>query len=135
MKKGLHIGAEAGVTAEVTQEMFAQFEGNIVHRAYSTVAMVYHMEWASRKIILPYLEEHEEGVGGAVSVKHIAPTAEGTIVHVKAVVTDMTDHWILTKVEIRNDSGLIGVGEVKQGIVLKETMENRLKESISKQVK
>lgn len=133
MKAGLEIGAVAEVTARVSEEMFAQFEGNIVHRAYSTVAMVYHMEWASRKIILPYLEEHEEGVGGAVSVKHIAPTAEGTTVYVKAVVTKVTQNVIVTAVEIRNESGLIGVGEVKQGIVLKETMENRLKQSIIKQ--
>ncbi|WP_455675465.1 thioesterase family protein [Pradoshia sp.] len=133
MKTGLQIGAEAEVTATVTREMFAQFEGTIVHRAYSTVAMVYHMEWASRKIILPYLEDHEEGVGGAVSVKHIAPTAEGTVVHVKAVVTGMTKNVIVTAVEIRNETGLIGVGEVKQGIVLKETMENRLKQSVMKQ--
>ncbi len=61
MKEGLQIGARAEVTAKVSEEMFAQFEGQIVHRAYSTVAMVYHMEWASRKIILPYLESHEEG--------------------------------------------------------------------------
>lgn len=133
MKTGLKVGAEAVVTAMVTEEMFAQFEGNIVHRAYSTVAMVYHMEWASRKIILPYLEEHEEGVGGAVSVKHIAPTAEGTMVYVKAVVTKLTPNVIVTAVEIRNESGLIGIGEVKQGIVLKETMETRLKQSMTTQ--
>ena len=95
MKEGLQIGARAEVTAKVSEEMFAQFEGQIVHRAYSTVAMVYHMEWASRKIILPYLESHEEGVGGAVTVKHIAPTGEGTNVHVTAVVTDITDHCIV----------------------------------------
>lgn len=126
MKEGLEIGARAEVTARVTEEMFAQFEGQIVHRAYSTVSMVYHMEWASRKIILPFLESHEEGVGGAVTVKHIAPTGEGTIVHILAVVTEITDTAIVTRVEIRNETGIIGVGEVKQGIVRKESMEQRL---------
>ena len=133
MKEGLQIGAMAEVTAKVSEEMFAQFEGQIVHRAYSTVAMVYHMEWASRKIILPYLESHEEGVGGAVTVKHIAPTGEGTNVHVTAVVTDITDHCIVTSVEVHNETGLIGVGEVKQGIVMKESMERRIKKSMSHQ--
>ncbi|HWO96993.1 MAG TPA: thioesterase, partial [Bacillus sp. (in: firmicutes)] len=74
MKKGMQVGDSAFVTAKVTSEMFAQFDGEVVHPAYSTVSMVYHMEWAARKIILPYLEDDEEGMGAAVSVKHIAPT-------------------------------------------------------------
>ncbi len=71
MKPGLALGQTARVETTVTEEMFAQFEGTVVHPAYSTVSMVYHMEWAARKIILPYLESSEEGVGGAVNVKHL----------------------------------------------------------------
>jgi fluoroacetyl-CoA thioesterase len=120
MKPGMKVGETAVVQAVVTPDMFAQFEGKVVHPAYSTVSMVYHMEWASRKIILPYLEEDEEGIGAAVSVKHIAPTTEGSTVTVTATLTEFRDNVVMTKVEAKNEAQLIGVGEVKQVILSKE---------------
>ncbi|AEH47571.1 thioesterase family protein [Parageobacillus thermoglucosidasius] len=126
MKPGMKVGDTAVVEAVVTPDMFAQFEGNIVHRAYSTVSMVYHMEWASRKIILPYLEEHEEGMGAAVFVKHIAPTAEGSTVTVTATVTELRDNVVVTKVEAKNEVQVIGIGEVKQVILPKQKIDQML---------
>ncbi|MBS4171789.1 thioesterase [Bacillus sp. FJAT-49736] len=131
MKKGMEIGQTASISFEVTSDMFAQFEGNVVHKAYSTVSMVYHMEWVSRKIILPYLENHEEGIGGAVQVKHIAPTTVGTWVHVKATLIDMKDNVIVTKTEAWTEKGIIGKGEVKQVILPKEQILKRLEASIN----
>jgi fluoroacetyl-CoA thioesterase len=126
MKPGMEVGQTATVEAVVTPEMFAQFEGSVVHPAYSTVSMVYHMEWASRKIILPYLEDHEEGIGAAVSVKHIAPTTEGETVTVTATLTEVKDNVVITKVEARNHQRLIGIGEVKQVILPKQTIKEML---------
>ncbi|BDG31735.1 thioesterase family protein [Parageobacillus thermoglucosidasius] len=126
MKPGMKVGDTAVVETVVTPDMFAQFEGNIVHRAYSTVSMVYHMEWASRKIILPYLEEHEEGMGAAVFVKHIAPTAEGSTVTVTATVTELRDNVVVTKVEAKNEVQVIGIGEVKQVILPKQKIDQML---------
>ncbi|WP_409253074.1 thioesterase family protein [Bacillus sp. SCS-153A] len=120
MKSGMTVGQTASVTATVTPDMFAQFDGEVVHPVYSTVSMVYHMEWASRKIILPFLEEGEEGMGGAVSMKHIAPSSEGTNVTITATLTELRSNVVITKVEARNENGLIGLGEVKQVILPKE---------------
>jgi len=57
VKEGMDIGRQESIEVKVTEEMFASFEGEVVHPVYSTVAMVYHMEWVSRKIILPFLNE------------------------------------------------------------------------------
>lgn len=119
-------GQQANHEFIVTPDMFASFEGQVVHPAYSTVSMVYHMEWASRKIILPYLEEHEEGIGGAVKVKHIAPTGAGTKVKVTAVLTKLEGHLVTTEVEVHNEKGLIGKGEVVQAILPKLAIEEKI---------
>jgi fluoroacetyl-CoA thioesterase len=119
MKLGIKEGLTAKVHATVTPDMFAQFEGDVVHPAYSTVSMVYHMEWAARKIILPYLEDHEEGMGGAVRVKHIAPSPEGSSITITATLSELRDNVIYTKVDVQNEKGIIGIGEVKQVILPK----------------
>ncbi|MGE8205046.1 thioesterase family protein [Heyndrickxia sp. NPDC080065] len=129
MKEGMEIGQTAMIEFEVTPEMFAGFEGNVVHEAYSTVSMVYHMEWASRKIIFPYLEEHEEGIGGAVNVKHIAPTTAHTKVQVKATLIELKNNIVITKTEAWNEKGLIGQGEVKQVILPKAKIKQMLNAS------
>lgn len=119
MRDGLKAGHSASINIIVTPEMFARFEGQLVHPVYSTVTMVYHMEWVSRQIILPYLEDHEEGMGGAVTVKHIAPCIEGAEVTVTATVTDIQANIVITNVRAESRGRLIGVGEVKQVILPK----------------
>ncbi|HEX6923330.1 MAG TPA: thioesterase [Bacillales bacterium] len=126
MKPGMEVGQKATITANVTPEMYAQFEGNVVHPAYSTVSMVYHMEWAARQIILPYLEEHEEGIGGAVSAKHLAPTSAGETVEVTAMLTELKGRAVITAVEVRNSKGIAGEGEVTQFILPKEQIAGKL---------
>lgn len=132
MKDGLTLGQEAVITATVTPDMFAQFEGEVVHPAYSTVSMVYHMEWASRQIILPYLDDDEEGVGAAVKVKHIAPTGVGSRIKAVAKVSRLEQDVVITQVDVYNDKELIGTGEVKQVILKKTEIQRKLKESTIK---
>lgn len=126
MKPGMEIGQTATITAAVTSDMYATFEGEVVHPAYSTVAMVYHMEWAARQIILPYLQDHEEGIGGAVSVKHRAPTPAGETVSVTATLTELKGNAVITAVEVHNSKKIAGVGEVTQFILPKDEISNKL---------
>jgi len=126
MKPGMKIGQKATITAAVTPDMFASFEGKVVHPAYSTVSMVYHMEWAARQIILPYLEPHEEGIGGAVSVKHLAPTPEGETVTVTATLTELRGRAVVTEVIVQNSKEVVGQGEVTQFILDKSEIQKRL---------
>ncbi|KOP82347.1 thioesterase family protein [Cytobacillus solani] len=126
MKQRLKIGDTATVKVIVTPDMFAQFEGKIVHRVFSTVSMVYHMEWASRKIILPFLEEHEEGMGGAVTVKHLAPSTEGSQLIITATVSALEENTVMTKVSVKQGERLVGTGEVKQVILPKGKIDSLL---------
>jgi fluoroacetyl-CoA thioesterase len=131
MKSGLAEGHTAVVTTEVTPSMYAQFEGDVVHPVYSTVSMVYHMEWASRKIILPYLEDHEEGMGAKVNVEHMAPAKTGSSLEIKASVIKYERNIIVTEVTVRDreNDRLIGKGEVKQVVLPKEKINERIKEN------
>lgn len=126
MKTGMDIGRTEIIEIVVTEDMFASFEGTVVHPVYSTVAMVYHMEWVSRKIILPFLEEREEGMGGAVKLKHISPSPLHSKVTLTATLTAFENQQVVTEVEARNEHGLIGKGEVKQVILPKEVINQKL---------
>jgi fluoroacetyl-CoA thioesterase len=119
LKPELKVGQTASIQITVSKEMFAQFEGEVVHPTYSTVSMIYHMEWASRKIILPFLTEEEEGMGGAVSAKHLAPAPEGTQLTIIAELIEYDRNIVITKVSVLKDTELIGIGEVKQVILPK----------------
>jgi fluoroacetyl-CoA thioesterase len=126
MKPGMEIGNTATISAVVTPDMYAQFEGKLVHPAYSTVSMVYHMEWAARQIILPYLEEHEEGIGGGVEAKHIAPTSAGMEIIVTATLRAFKGKAVICDVDVKNEKGLVGTGEVTQYILPKEEIARKL---------
>ncbi|KAA0550073.1 thioesterase [Bacillus sp. BGMRC 2118] len=120
MKQGLRVGSKELMEIVVTPDMFAQFGGDVVHPVYSTVTMVYHMEWVSRLIILPYLEENEEGMGGAVTVKHVSPSPEGAVLTISAIVTELKGSVIVTETQVMQGDRTIGVGEVRQVIVPKD---------------
>ncbi len=123
----MEVGMEETLKIIVTKDMFAAFEGEVIHPVYSTVAMTYHMEWVSRKIILPYLESHEEGMGASVEVKHISPSLYGSEVTLTATITELHDNMVLTEIDAHSNLGLIGKGKVKQVILPKETISNMLK--------
>lgn len=135
MKSGMELGREETIEIIVTEDMFASFEGEVVHPVYSTVAMTYHMEWVSRKIILPFLEEHEEGMGASVKLNHLAPSPLGSLVRLTATLVELYDNVVLTKVTASNHLGVIGNGEVKQVILSKEMIAKKLKNASSFPVK
>ena len=83
-------GFEAVHELLVEERMTVDFEGDDprlgrLHPVYATYWLVKHAELASRKIILPFLEPHEEGIGHEASVRHLAPALPGMRVRVRAV--------------------------------------------------
>jgi len=128
MKPGMTVGMQAEVRYLVTEAMRPQFDGVVVHDVYSTAAMVHHVEHAARKILLPFLEEHEEGMGASVSVTHRAPTPVGKEVRAVATLTEFTDRKLVTTVEVWNNKTLVGEGVVVQAVLPKEIITKRIAE-------
>ncbi|HEU4963557.1 MAG TPA: hotdog domain-containing protein [Bacilli bacterium] len=128
MKPGLAIGQTAEVTRLVTADMRPAFDGVVVHDVYGTAAMVTDMEHAARRILLPVLEEHEEGMGVSVSVKHLAPTPVGRQVRAVATLTEFTSRKLVTTVEVYNEHTKIGEGTVVQAVLPKTAIAARIAE-------
>ncbi len=126
MKPGLAPGHRAEVTVVVTQAMLAWFEElGVVHPVYSTWAMVRHMELASRKVILSYLEPGEDAVGHTVTVTHFAPTSLGMRVTVRATLLHVNGNRIICGVEAFNEREKIGGGETVQVLLPRADLEKR----------
>lgn len=119
-------GQTAMVEIVVDATMFAAFEGRVVHPVYGTAAMIAHMELAGRRIILPYLEPHEEGVGYEIAIRHLAPTVVGMRVTARATLTEVRGSRVICRVESRNERGLIGEGTFTQVILNRTDLEERI---------
>lgn len=126
MRAGLRPGAEGQVTIVVTEEMIARFEElGVVHPVYATWFMVKHMELASRKAILPFLEPGEDAVGHAVSVIHLAPARVGTTVTARARLERVDGRQIVCAVEAHAGGIKIGEGTTVQVVLPAEALRDR----------
>jgi fluoroacetyl-CoA thioesterase len=112
-------GYEGRVSIVVTDEMTVDFDDlGKVHPVYATYWMARHMEEAGRKIILPFLEEGEEGIGSAVGVRHLAPALPGMTVEVVATHARTEGRKVFAHCRAFNELGdLIGNGHTEQVIL------------------
>lgn len=98
--------------------MVARFDTlGLVHPVYATWAMVRHMEEASRRLILPYLDPDEDAVGWSVEVVHLAPTPLGMRVVVRAILDRLEERRVYTRVEAFNERTKVGEGRHVQALV------------------
>lgn len=126
MKKGLYPGRRVEITFTVSDDMLAGFDGAVVHPVLSTVSMIYHMEKAGRRIILPFLELDEEGAGYEVCVRHLRPAIVGETVTVEAKATEVNDRYVVAEVRARVGERIIGEGTFTQILFRKETLHGRI---------
>ncbi len=122
MKPGLVSGIAAQVLVEVTDDMCPAFDGEIVHRVYSTWSLAHHMELAARQVLAPYLEPHEEGLGTHLTVDHLAPTPVGKFVRVEAVCTECDGQRVTCRVTAYDGQRVIGHGQQVQRVLPRETI-------------
>ena len=123
-------GFEAQHEIVVTEAMTVDFEDQEdprlgkLHPVYATYWMAKHMELVSRKIILPFLEEGEAGIGFEVAVKHLASALPGMRVHLTARFGRMERNRVHATCEAKTELGdLIGTGSTVQVILAEERLE------------
>jgi fluoroacetyl-CoA thioesterase len=123
-------GYEGRIEVTVTDEMTVDFdELGRVHPVYATYWIAKHMEEAGRKIILPFLEEGDAGIGTAVSVRHLAPALPGTRVTVRAVHERTDGNRVHARCSATREEGtLVAEGATEQAIVSAASFERRLAE-------
>lgn len=128
MKPGLAIGQTQTIEIEVTPNMVAYFEGKLVHNLYSTSVLAHHMELAARRLLVPFLESHEESMGCNFEISHLAMTLPGMTVEIEATVVEIRDNKVVANIEASNIRGKIARGAITQAIVDRGWLENRMKE-------
>ncbi|AMA73927.1 thioesterase [Aneurinibacillus sp. XH2] len=126
--KGLQPGETETLEIVVQDDMRPTFDGNVVHDVMSTVTMIYYMEKVGRHVILPYLEEGEEGAGYEIQVKHIGPAVVGQRVKFTALCTEVTPKRVVCEVTAETSENIVGTGIFTQAIFKKEKMEARITE-------
>jgi predicted thioesterase len=121
-------GHEARLVVDVTEEMTVHFdELGRVHPVYATYWLCKHMEEASRKIILPFLEEWEEGMGSAVSARHLAPAVVGQRITIVAQHVATGGNRVQVSCRAVGAAGaLIGEGETEQAILPRDRIAARI---------
>ncbi|MEW9033370.1 MAG: thioesterase [Planifilum fimeticola] len=128
MKPGLRPGHRETMSITVTEDMIAAFGGEMVHPVLSTVTMVYYMEWVGRKVILPFLEEGEEGVGGSITVEHRSPAPIGKQVTFVAEATEVKPNKVVCRVVAEHDKAIVGEGTFTQVILPVEKIHRRIEQ-------
>jgi fluoroacetyl-CoA thioesterase len=127
-------GYSARVSFVVSQEMTVDFdELGPGPDLYATYWMAKHMEEAGRKIILPFFDDGEDGVGRSVSVTHLAPAAPGTLVHVDARLERTEGNRVFASQTATTASGkLLGEGTTEQVVLLKSKVEEMCRDAAAR---
>lgn len=114
------------VTPAMTVDFEVEDEPRLgaLHPVYATYWLAKHMELVSRKIILPFLEEGEAGIGYEVAVKHLASALPGMRVHLTARFERMERNRVHATCEAKTELGdLIGTGSTVQVILPEERLQ------------
>ena len=109
----------------VTDEMTVDFaELGRVHPVYATYWLAKHFEEAGRKIILPFLEDGEGGIGSQVEVRHTASALPGMAVRVTASLDRVEGRRVYAKLRAVNELGdEIGHGSTTQVVLPQATID------------
>ncbi|MGH2751267.1 MAG: thioesterase family protein [Actinomycetota bacterium] len=112
-------GYEGHLGVVVTDEMTVHFgELGRIHPVYATYWIARHMEEAGRKVIVPFLEEADEGLGSAVAVSHLASVLPGMRVEVIAKHVGTEGRKVICECTVTSElDDLVATGSTEQIIL------------------
>jgi len=117
MRFGPPRGESATLTITVTPEMTARVGGSELHPVYGTIALAGHVEEVCRSLLVPHLEEGEEGVGHAIELTHRAPVPVGMELTLTATVAEVGPQRLKCEVLARQGQRLVARGSFEQRVV------------------
>jgi fluoroacetyl-CoA thioesterase len=126
-------GDQVSFTTTVTEDKLARFPeatdhyaGGLIHPVYSTFALARDAEWCGHLFILQMREPHEQGVGSALTVEHLAPALPGSeVVHTTTLVS-VEGRRVRSTFEVHCGARLIARGTQEQVIVDRAELARRL---------
>jgi len=126
--KEIPAGYRTTLEVLVTPDMTVQFgELGPGYPVYATYQLARHFEEAGRKLLLPFLEPGEEGIGYGVSVEHTATALPGMAVKIVATFDRMEERRLHATMEAFNALGdPIGTGGTIQVVLPKARIEQDL---------
>lgn len=130
--KAIPDGYEAAFEVTVTEAMTVDFEQSDprlgrLHPVYATYWLTKHAELVSRKIILPFLEPGEEGIGHEVSIRHLASALPGMRVRLTARFVRQEGSRVYADVHAVNELGdVVGDGATTQVVLPREKLDRGL---------
>ncbi len=129
MKSGFKVGIKVDIPAIVKSSMKPHLDGLVNHRLYSTWAMVYHMQTASRMLLAPYLETQEEAVCGGTLVKHLRPARIGAPLHIICTLVRVKGSRIYTRIEVFSKNRKIGEGSMVHVVMTRSRFARLMREA------
>jgi fluoroacetyl-CoA thioesterase len=123
--QSIPVGFTQVLTVLITEEMTVQFgELGAGHPVYATYWLAKHFEEAGRKVILPFLEDGEEGIGTQVEVFHTSSALPGMQVTATAEFAGMHGRRIICNLHAVSELGdEIGHGTTTQMILPKKLID------------
>ena len=104
---------------------FARFNGDVVHRVYSTFALARDAEWTTRQFVLEMREDDEEGIGTFVHVDHKAPAFENETITFRGEIQELSGNDVICSVTASVGDRVIASAKTGQKILKREKI-NRL---------
>jgi fluoroacetyl-CoA thioesterase len=116
----------------VTSEVAISFLGLDDARVLATPQMIRYMEWTSRNLVLPMLDEGYDTVGTHVNVSHVAAAPIGSVVTFTSEIIAVRDRRVEFRVAARSEDELIGEGTHERGIINVTKFATRLAEKMQR---
>ena len=123
MKPTLKVGDRAEFVKLVTHDMTVEFEGRPLHEFCATYWLSHLAEYVSRMVLEPHLEDHEDGVGTGLYIRHYSPAGVGQAIRLVATCTELKGNYLKCDVDAHVGDRRISEAVVHQVVIPKSELE------------